>query len=239
MQHATTDYLALRETIRSASGETIDLKACEGDMRHLLDTYIQADPSRKISPFEEIGLMELIVSSGIGEAIATRLGSLRGNKEAIAETIKNNVRSKIIKEHLSDPAFYERMSALLDEIIAARKAIEYEEFLRRIAALAKTVQAGKTDNTSTRLDTQEKLALCGLLEKIQSRSPVQPASEVNPFADGLPTPEALALRIDESIYRVRPSDWRGNLSKERVIQAAIYEIVQDEDQVMEIFQRQR
>ena len=58
--------------------------------------------------------------------------------------IENNVRRKIIKEHLNDPAFYEKMSALLDEIIAARKAkaIEYEEYLKRIAALAAKVEAG-------------------------------------------------------------------------------------------------
>jgi type I restriction enzyme R subunit len=41
------------------------------------------------------------------------------------------------------------MSALLDEIIAARKAkaIEYEDYLRRIAALAKQVEAGQADDT--------------------------------------------------------------------------------------------
>ena len=61
----------------------------------------------------------------------------------MAETIANNVRSKIIKEHLNDPAFYDRMSALLKEILADLKAkrIDYEEFLKRIADLAKQVQA--------------------------------------------------------------------------------------------------
>ena len=41
------------------------------------------------------------------------------------------------------------MSALLDEIIAARKAkaIEYEEYLKRIAELAKQVEAGQADDT--------------------------------------------------------------------------------------------
>ena len=43
-------------------------------------------------------------------------------QDAIAETIENNVRQKIVKEHLNDPAFYDRMSALLEEIIAARNA---------------------------------------------------------------------------------------------------------------------
>ncbi len=88
-------------------------------MRHLIDTYIEADEPRKISPFDDMGLLDLIVKTGIADAIATQLGGLKGNRDAIAETIENNVRSKIIKEHLNDPAFYEKMSALLDEIIAA------------------------------------------------------------------------------------------------------------------------
>ena len=52
-------YLNVREIIRKASGETIDLKAYEADMRHLIDTYIEADEPRKISPFEDMSLTEL------------------------------------------------------------------------------------------------------------------------------------------------------------------------------------
>ncbi len=88
-------------------------------MRHLIDTYIEAEEAKTISPFDGMGLLELIVKSGIGEATASQLGALSGNRDAIAETIENNVRRRILKEHLSDPAFYAKMSALLDEIIAA------------------------------------------------------------------------------------------------------------------------
>jgi len=61
----------LREIIRRASGETLDLKAYEADMRHLIDAYIRADEARKISDFGEVGLVDLIVKSGIGVAIAS------------------------------------------------------------------------------------------------------------------------------------------------------------------------
>ena len=98
-------YLDVREIVRKASGETLDLKAYEADMRHLIDTYIEADEPRKISPFDNMGLLELIVKTGIGSAIATQLGGMKGDKDAIAETVENNVRSKIIKEHLNDPVF--------------------------------------------------------------------------------------------------------------------------------------
>src|SRR5262245_43647229 len=96
-----------------------------------------------------MSLLELIGKTGIAEAITQQLGALQGNKNAVAETIENNVRSKIIKEHLHDPAYYEKMSALLDEIIAAlkAKAIEYETYLMRIAALAKQVEAGQAEDT--------------------------------------------------------------------------------------------
>ena len=161
-------YLNVRDIIRKASGEILDLKAYEADMRHLIDTYIEADEPRKISPFDNMGLMDLIVKTGIANAIATQLGGMKGNKNAIAETIENNVRRKIIKEQLNDPAYYENMSALLDEIIAARKAkaIEYEEYLKRIADLAKRSMSAtlrRRHKRSTRLGS-------GLFSTISART---------------------------------------------------------------------
>ena len=72
-------------------------------------------------------------------AINSLPGGIKGNKDAVAETIANNVRSKIIQEHLNDPAYYDRMSKLLEEIIADLRAkrVDYEEYLKRIADLAK------------------------------------------------------------------------------------------------------
>jgi type I restriction enzyme R subunit len=208
-------YLDIREVIRKASGETLDLKAYEADMRHLIDTYIEADESRKISSFDNIGLMDLIVKTGIANAITTQLGGLKGNRNAISETIENNVRSKIIKEHLNDPAFYEKMSALLDVIIAARKAkaIEYEEYLKRIADLASKVEAGLAEETPEELDTPGKRALW----------------------NNLGQNEELALKIDASVRHVRPDGWRGVQAREQVIKAAIYGVVQDATEVERIF----
>ncbi|WP_323796855.1 HsdR family type I site-specific deoxyribonuclease [Nisaea sp.] len=208
-------YVNVREIIKKASGETLDLKAYEADMRHLIDTYIEADEPRKISPFDNMSLVELIVKTGIADAIASQLGGLKGNKDAIAETIENNVRSKIIKEHLNDPAYYEKISVLLDEIIADRKAkaIEYEEYLKRIADIARKAEAGQPDDTSENLDTPGKRALFNNLENN----------------------EALALQIDAKVKDVRPHGWRGVQAKERVIQAALFEILGDEAQVDKVF----
>jgi len=208
-------FLDVRDLIRNASGETLDLKPYEADMRHLLDTYIEADEPRKISPFEDMSLLELIVKTGIANAIATQLGGLKGNKNAIAETIENNVRRTIIKEHLSDPAYYEKMSTLLDEIIVARKtkAIAYEQYLKRIGELSKKVQAGQSEGTPEQLNTPGKRALW----------------------NNLGQNETLALKVDATVRQVRPDSWRGVPPREQTIKAALYDILHDEAEVERVF----
>ena len=208
-------FLKLRDIIRNASGENLNLKAYEADMRHLLDTYIEADEPRSISPFGEMPLLDLIVKTGIADAINAMPKGLKGNKDGIAETIENNVRSKIIKEHLNDPTYYDKMSALLDEIIAARKskALEYEKYLNEIAELAKKVQSGHDDDVPKTLNTPGRRALYNNLGK----------------------DEALALRIDEAVKTKRPHGWRGVQTRERVIKGVIDAILNDEAEVERIF----
>lgn len=201
-------YLKLRAIIRQASGETIDLKAYEADMRHLIDTYIEAEAAKTISDFGETGLLDLIVKSGIADAIRKLPDGIKGNKEAVAETIANNVRSKIIKEHLNDPAFYDTMSALLNEILSDLKGqrINYEEFLKRIAGLAKQVQAGQQNDTPEKLNTPGKRALY----------------------NNLGQNEVLALKIDATVRQVRPNAFRGNQAKENVIKGALLPLLGNE-----------
>jgi type I restriction enzyme R subunit len=47
--------------------------------------------------------------------------------------------------------------------------------------------------------------------------------------------EELALRIDETVKKTRPDDWRGVQPKERVIKAALYGVLQDVAEVERIF----
>ncbi len=208
-------YIDVREIVRKASGETLDLKPYEADMRHLIDTYIEADEPRTISPFDGLSLLDLIVKTGIAEAITSQLGALKGNKEAIAETIENNVRSKIIKENLNDPEFYARMSQLLDELIKARKekALDYEEYLKRIAEIAKMVNVGAASDTPDELDTPGKRALYNNLQQKKD----------------------LALLVDQKIKEVRPDGWRGVQPREQIIKQGLYEILADESEVERIF----
>ena len=208
-------YLKLREEIRKASGETLDLKTYEADMRHLIDNYIQADEPQKISPFGDLSLLDIIVKTGIADAINSLPKGIQGSKEAVAETIENNVRRKIIKEHLIDPAFFEEMSKLLDVIIKERKAnaISYEEYLKKIADLAKKVNEGKGESTPDGLNTPAKRALY----------------------NNLGEDEVLALSVHEKVVTYGPDNWKGNETKELVIKSKLYEVLGDEKEVERIF----
>ena len=74
-------YSDTRAAIKKHSGEELDIKPYEADMRHLLNTYIQADPAADLGNLNSLSLTELIIETGIHDAIARKLnekGSSRG-----------------------------------------------------------------------------------------------------------------------------------------------------------------
>lgn len=207
-------YLKLRETIRIASGETLNLKTYEADMRHLIDNYIQADESRVVTPFEDISLLELI-ESNIAEAIDSLPESIKGDKEAIAETIENSVRSKIVTRHLFDPIYFEKMSQLLQQLIDNRKksVISYQEYLKRMADLVKKVNAGKEGDLPKSINTIGKRAIYNYLEQ----------------------DEELTCVCDKAIQYAKKDGFRENVQKQNEIKEAIYGVIKDETKTLEIY----
>ncbi|MEP7198656.1 MAG: type I restriction endonuclease subunit R [Chloroflexota bacterium] len=195
-------YENVRGEVKLASGDYIDLKAYEPAMRHLIDTYIQADESRKISGFDDLTLIQLIVERGAA-AVDTLPESIKANKEAVAETIENNLRKVIIDEQPLNPRYYERMSSLLDELVKQRRAeaFAYEAYLAKIVELTREVQ--NPPNYPAGLDTRAKRALY----------------------DNLGENEALAIRLDGAIRSTKKDDWRGNIIRERELKYTIAQYV--------------
>ena len=158
----------------------------------------------------------------------------------IAEAIENNIRRTILKEHLIDPAYYDKMSKLLDEIIANRKAkaVEYEQYLRRIAELAQNVEAGFAEEIPEQLKRSPALrALYNNLKKA-AETPVRADRVAEASGEYTVSGDHVlnkAVEIDAAVKRVRPDGWRGFLAREQVIKAALYEILKDEAEVERIF----
>ena len=123
LQKEVEFYSDTRAAIKKHSGEELDIKPYEADMRHLLNTYVQADPAADLGNLNSLSLTELIIETGIHDAIARKLNEKgKLSKNAIAEGIINNVRKTIIRDQLTDPRFYAEMSKLLDDLIKQSRA---------------------------------------------------------------------------------------------------------------------
>jgi type I restriction enzyme R subunit len=207
-------------------------------MRHLIDTYIRADEARTISQLGDVGLLDLIVKSGITEALNSLPPGVRADRNAVAETIANNDRSRIMREHLHDPAFYDRMSTLLAQILEDLKAkrLDYESFLQRIAALAAQVQAGQADDTPLVLRKSPGMrAMYNALVQCAAEER-RVAEERRPYAGTGSDPHLdLAQRLDERLRVGAPDGWRGVLAKEKAVKQLIFGIVGDTALVERLF----
>ena len=155
------------DEVKRASGDFIDLKLYEPAMRFLIDTYIRAEESEKISAFDDLPLIQFIVERGPDVVDALPKG-MRKNEQAVAETIENNVRKLIINESPVDPAYYEKMSKLLDALIAQRRkgAIDYKQYLATIAELTKqAVNPGGGSGYPSAMSTPARRALYNNLDR--------------------------------------------------------------------------
>jgi type I restriction enzyme, R subunit len=87
----------VRTEVKLASSDYIDLKTYEPAMRHLIDTYIRAEDSEKISAFDDMSLVQLIVERG-ANAVGALPDGIRENKEAVAAAIELHVRPETSAE---------------------------------------------------------------------------------------------------------------------------------------------
>lgn len=210
------NYSDLRETIKQASGDYLDLKRFEPGMRQLMDMYLNANSSKKISDFENKSLVDLIIKLR-DELEGAPEDKKRGRQTAVAETIENNVRKVVNEESQTNPKYYEKMSKLLDELIKQRKeeTIGYKEYLDKIKELAEQV-SDSTSNQSypSRIDTRAKQALY----------------------DNLDNDENLSILLDEAVKYNKLDGWRDGGIKEKKLRIEVNNIVGDPEKTMNIME---
>jgi type I restriction enzyme R subunit len=210
-------YEAVRDEVKLCAGEKVEFKQYEADMRHLLDTYINAKPSEVISNFEDATLIDLIVKLGAG-AIDKLPAGIKNDPEAVAATITNNVRKVIIDEHALNPKYYDKMSELLDGILELRRqgALDYAAFLQKLLEHATKLGKGESDTTYPEwADNGARRALIDF---------------------GWPDP-TMPIQVDTAILTSKPHDWIGNPLKEKVVKRAIRRALPEEfDRLDELFE---
>ena len=224
----------LRQTVKQAAGEELDIKPYEADMRHLINTYLQADPVEDVGDVGGLPLTDLIVKSGIHDAIARKLnakGTLSRN--AIAESIIHNVRRTIIRDRLADPRFFTEMSRLLDELVqqSRQSATEYAEFLRQAEELVRRLgnQAPRDGVPAVLHGRPEALRLFSNLATIPAATfecPTDPERRAE-----------LALQIERAMHDQAPAGWRGDETRERQVLNVLFPLLErDREATMAVFE---
>lgn len=219
-------FESVHESIKMMSADMLDMKLYEPAMRHLLDSYIRAEPSDTVMDFEELGLIELIVDKGSDELIKALPDDIANDEGNVAETIENNVRKTIVDENPVNPKYYEHMSVLLNELVTLRrqKALDYKEYLHKIRELsAKVLRPNSANNHyPDAINTNAKRALY----------------------DNLDQNEDLADKLDAAVRLNKQADWQGHLLKERKVAnivretLALYELDDSIEEVMTLIKAQ-
>ena len=232
LQNETAQFTDLRNAIKRHSGEELDIKPYEADMRHLINTYIQADQAEDLGNLSSLSLTELIIETGIHDAIARRLnekGTL--SKNAIAEGIINNVRKTIIREQLTDPRFYTEMSKLLDDLIKQKRdeTEQYEDFLKSAEALVKRMSQKNMGSHPAVLDGKPgAIVLFNNLDSIAATTFNCPSNEEDKAQ--------FALDLDSAMREKAPAGWRGDETRERTVINELFRIMShDREATVAIF----
>lgn len=211
-----------RAAIKKHSGEELDIKPYEADMRHLINTYIQADPAEELGGLSDLSLTELIIKTGIHDAIAIKLNEKgKLGRKVVAEGIINNIRKTIIRDQLTDPRFYEQMSKLFNDLIRQSRddAEAYEAFLRKAEELVKNMASANPDSDMPSIlnGRREANAIYNNLSSLPA-SAFECPSDANDCA-------ALAVEIDDAIRQNAPANFKGDEIKERMVRNLLFPLL--------------
>lgn len=199
-------YEKVYEEIQVASADYIDLKAYEPGMRHLIDSYIRAEDSESLTSFEDMSLVEILVREG-QDAINRLPQGLRGN--LAAETIRPNIRRLIVDRRSVNPAYYDKMSNILKDLIqqANDEALSYQEYLQELIKLAKMVLEPHTGTSRpASISTKAQAAIF----------------------DNVGGSESLTLALDTAIRSVKQDGWKTNRFKKKQVLREIKKIIGQE-----------
>ena len=206
-------YVNLKATIGRSSGDLIDLKAYEPGMRYLIDNYIIAADSHKIGDFDDFTLLDFILAQR-----ETMEGDKKPKeKECSAEAIENNIRKKIVEKIVVNPKYYEKMSAILEQLIEERKrgVQNYAKLLELYLTLAKNVSQPEENDSYPQA--------------------VRHSAALRALYDNTGCDVELALALHNAVLQSKMDKWRNNPVKEKRIKRELLKILHSKNEVERVF----
>ena len=213
LDERVTFYVQLKDTIGRASADFIDLKMYEPGMRYLIDNYIEASDATKLEIFDDFTLLDFILAQEDKFIKDTPDGST----ESAAEAIENNIRKKVVQKIIINPAYYSKMSEVLEQLILDRKrgVIQYKQLLQRYLELARNIT--KPEDNDRYPDS------------------IKGSSALRSLFDNCGEDEVLAFNLHRAVLSSKQDGFRGSIIKARKIKQALYRVLNNEDEVERVY----
>ena len=192
--------------VMEASGDAIDIKNFDSQMRRLIDNFVVS------APVEHVTLPEFLQKGTIFEWIDRLVenGILKDEedagqhirRESAAEAIVGNIRAEIIGHMAEHPVWFEKISKLLSDLIRRYKEgqIQYLEYLKSLGEqYENTIHPERGYPAELENATQRRL----YDELGDVNAAIRVYDEAEPFfAEGYQTDPRRAQLVKQAIFRV-------------------------------------
>jgi len=192
----------LRHAIMKCSGDYVDLKMYDAQMRALLDRYIIAPRCEKLESLDDFSFLDIInLDAATGDVLGVDEDAERelGGERGVSEVMTSNVRRVINRKRDANPAEYkyfsEKLNRLLDEL--RQHKIEYRDFLRSIRDISNELRSIEKDPWN-------------------GTCPQKKA-----FYDNFGHNEAFANDLYDAVHNYAKMDFKGNPIKKRQIERVV------------------
>ncbi len=202
-------YHEMKQAVAVASADTVDFKTFDADMRHLIDTYINAKDAEKITDFCGKTLLELLAQKE-DNIVEVLPACFKSSPEAAAEMIENHIRKVVNYEYAANPEYFRKISELLDNVVELLKQqrLEYKEYLKKAADIVRqTFETNTANYPDTIKNSKQRIALF----------------------DNLGQNEALAVKLDEELRTNLQADYKTNPLKKKLAVNLIKNCLQTDD----------
>lgn len=214
-------YNDIKDEIKLKSGDALDLKYYDPAMRQLIDNYVRAEDSEKLVDLADISFLDLIDTDG-DKAIDSLPKKIKQNERSVAEVLAANMRKMIISERPNNPAYFDKMSELLNQLLQEQKdgKLQYKELIGKLIYKLKEARSTVKAKYPTSIDTKGKQALY----------------------DNLGNDEALTLRVHDTIKANARDGFRdmdgSGMKKMRALRRAVEGVLQgfEADKIDDIMQ---
>lgn len=202
-------YNDIKDEIKLKSGDALDLKYYDPAMRQLIDNYVRAEDSEKLVDLADISFLDLIDTDS-DKAIDSLPKKIKQNERSVAEVLAANMRKMIISERPNNPAYFDKMSELLNQLLQEQKdgKLQYKELIEKLVEKLKEARSTVKAKYPDSIDTKGKQALY----------------------DNLGNDEALALSIHATIKANARDGFRdmdgSGMKKMRALRRAVEGVLQ-------------